>query len=438
MDRAQRWTGRGVLFPWQLDRAALGIKKDNRLGMKESDLPFDVEGLSKRFEDLIDALCLRIATKNMTVDMFRKDVKVSWPQGEPELRSNKSGAPFVNSTMEMLRQGDSSHSGGNPSSVQGVLELSNKEAANLSHSMPQTPGKASDPISSEIHVIVPPFGSYGRLRDSREDEKDIVQWLCCAVVEPFFSKSLPRQCGIIRSRCFVPSTASMPTPLRPSDRRRQHNTTKRTTDKSSSMHHKSDENHSTKDRGVAQRKGSLTSKSAPQLQKALMDEDKKNLKRSKTLLAAKRQTTWDAREVHVRRRWDRSVSFGSCVLGSTPSEQNGELLEAFSKKPTLLPGDFPSEQTSRPFVRTQSEAASPFVRRSSQVLAMETPAKRKVAQWSQDPAEKSLNESCDIFSASPTKRPKGTNLFGSLAPKSATTPDLWDPFNAWSPGSASD
>lgn len=46
-----------------------------------------------------------------------------------------------------------------------------------------------------------------------EDDMDDAQWLCSRVVEPHFEASLPRQCSLFRSKCFV--SLQSRTPARP-------------------------------------------------------------------------------------------------------------------------------------------------------------------------------------------------------------------------------
>ncbi|GAC98012.1 hypothetical protein PHSY_005600 [Pseudozyma hubeiensis SY62] len=47
-----------------------------------------------------------------------------------------------------------------------------------------------------------------------DDDMDDAQWLCSCVVEPHFEASLPRQCSLFRSKCFV--SLQSRTPARPS------------------------------------------------------------------------------------------------------------------------------------------------------------------------------------------------------------------------------
>ena len=54
------------------------------------------------------------------------------------------------------------------------------------------------------------FGSAARNKGS-DDPFDEAQWLCVEVIEPFFGQTLPRQCSVMRGKCFVPaSTGNTP------------------------------------------------------------------------------------------------------------------------------------------------------------------------------------------------------------------------------------
>lgn len=57
------------------------------------------------------------------------------------------------------------------------------------------------------------FGSSVR-KLVEDDDMDDAQWLCSSVVEPHFEASLPRQCSLFRSKCFV--SLQSRTPARPS------------------------------------------------------------------------------------------------------------------------------------------------------------------------------------------------------------------------------
>ncbi len=61
------------------------------------------------------------------------------------------------------------------------------------------------------------FGTAARHREAKDD-RDEVQWLCSSIVEPLFSRTLPRQCSALRGKCFVagstPGPAYSNTPAR--------------------------------------------------------------------------------------------------------------------------------------------------------------------------------------------------------------------------------
>ena len=47
------------------------------------------------------------------------------------------------------------------------------------------------------------YGSASRLRDT-QDTRDEAQWVCAAVLEPAFRKTLPKECARLRAKCFGP------------------------------------------------------------------------------------------------------------------------------------------------------------------------------------------------------------------------------------------
>lgn len=60
------------------------------------------------------------------------------------------------------------------------------------------------------------YGSAARVHTAH-DERDDAQWLCADILDPAFSKHLPKECSQLRTKCFGPSAAS--TPLRSRRRR---------------------------------------------------------------------------------------------------------------------------------------------------------------------------------------------------------------------------
>lgn len=63
--------------------------------------------------------------------------------------------------------------------------------------------------------VVVYFGSAVR-KVAQHDDMDDAQWLCARVVEPRFGTTLPRQCALFRSKCFVSLQTATTTPARPS------------------------------------------------------------------------------------------------------------------------------------------------------------------------------------------------------------------------------
>ncbi|KAI3617744.1 hypothetical protein CBS9595_003653 [Malassezia furfur] len=47
------------------------------------------------------------------------------------------------------------------------------------------------------------YGSASRLRDA-QDTRDEAQWVCAAVLEPAFRKTLPKECARLRAKCYGP------------------------------------------------------------------------------------------------------------------------------------------------------------------------------------------------------------------------------------------
>lgn len=378
-EKARRWTGGGSIFPWQMSRADGGRKRAANTAAS-LETANDTESLSKRFESCIDALCLRVATTSTSLDFDDREVRTATvPQSE-----NMLGSPVEHKRLRAARQ-----------------------------------------------VIVPPFGSQGRQQNGKEEERDVMQWLCCAVIEPYFSSALPRQCGIVRSRCFVPSTTTTGlTPLRPANKRHKA-ASARARGSGEKDHHsvkRKEKAQGIRERGLAQAKSTgdvLNAKEhAPdtdksRLQRSLMDEGSGNLKRLQELQAARRRSTWDAREVSVRRRWDRSQSAGpgTCALGPAfdpgrPRQGNAKpATNAHHNEDPAVARDVrtsmflaPSRAAEgRALSRTRSEAGGVFGKhtpgavpaaslsrppspplglplRESQILALDTPAKTKTAK----------------------------------------------------------
>ncbi|PWN38235.1 uncharacterized protein FA14DRAFT_177508 [Meira miltonrushii] len=217
-EKSQRWTGVGSIFPWQMGKppTSTGSKETN----PSSESLSDPEVLSKQFEGIVDFLCLRVATTN---------------------------------------------------------------------------------ISSSI-----PFGSEGRKKESKDD-RDVLQWFCY-LIETHFAKALPRQCGTLRSRCFISIAAT------PAKRSRQKDSRTKSDDPR------------------AKSVDARPKESVGALQRSLLRE---NSQRTQSFAAAKRKSTWDAREVSVRKRWERSQSVGSSINGV--DRQDGMAYQQSIKQPVQQP-----------------------------------------------------------------------------------------------------
>lgn len=153
---ARRWNGSLMSgFPWgggKLNSSSMSNKSTTVDALE--DLGTEPETLNRRFEALVDTICLCVVTSSLSFD--------------------------------------------GPTS-----SLSSATPPSASKSSPRRPGIAAN---------IPQFGSRGRKKTLR-DERDEVQWLCSDVVEPFFLDKLPRQCRLMRSKCFVAGSGS--TPARP-------------------------------------------------------------------------------------------------------------------------------------------------------------------------------------------------------------------------------
>lgn len=165
LEKAKRWRGtrpQGDVedaFAWnsQVRRRHTSEWSHDEADRAEADV-LEMQGgevlamdhLSKRLEALVDILCLRQVASGI----------------DTELES------LLNDSSDAVK---TEHAGGNGG--RGVL------------------------LGSSVRKLV------------EEDELDDAQWLCSCVVEPHFEASLPRQCSLFRSKCFV--SLQSRTPARP-------------------------------------------------------------------------------------------------------------------------------------------------------------------------------------------------------------------------------
>lgn len=165
LEKAKRWRGtrpQGDMedaFAWnsQVRRRHASEWSHDEADRAEADV-LEMQGgevlamdhLSKRLEALVDILCLRQVASGI----------------DTELES------LLNDSIDAVK---TEHAGGGAG--RGVL------------------------LGSSVRKLV------------EEDELDDAQWLCSCVVEPHFEASLPRQCSLFRSKCFV--SLQSRTPARP-------------------------------------------------------------------------------------------------------------------------------------------------------------------------------------------------------------------------------
>ena len=290
-EHAKRWTGAGLAgFPWNLQGPSSRegqVLETERVGEAEGsdDRCTDAEGLSKRFESLLDSLCLQVLTSNLDVDL------------EHPSAADQSPTPRKKPVRERLQP----------------WQL---------------------------------FGSEGR---QRQQDKDVLQWLCCHIIEPQFSRSLPRQCGIIRGKCFVPGSGS--TPAKPSRKEKHRQTRRREESARPSIR--------LEDRGGLSRRASQPP--APVPWSLLREEEEKGRRQLPHNLADR----WETRMVSVRRKWDRSQSTGAgpSSAAAAPAPRPHPLERSSSVQP------------GRPSSALGKREGSCGLRTESQTLVADTPSK---------------------------------------------------------------
>ncbi|CCF50972.1 hypothetical protein NDA14_002765 [Ustilago hordei] len=173
LEKAKRWRGTrpnsdlGDAFAWnQQVRRRLATDASEEDGEEGEEDVLEMEGghvltvdhLSKRLEALVDILCLRQVASGVGEEIA-------------DLLSD----------MRAETRGDDRESGGGSG------------------------GRASL-FGSSVRKLV------------EHDDMDDAQWLCSKVVEPHFEASLPRQCWLFRSKCFVSLQSRTPARSRKSAR----------------------------------------------------------------------------------------------------------------------------------------------------------------------------------------------------------------------------
>lgn len=327
-EKSTRWTGVGSIFPWQMGKPTTSNNSKDKLSSSES--LSDPEALSKQFEGMIDLLCLRVATTNISLSMEKNG-------------SNQEGVP--------------------PTTDMNIPSSPKSNSILTPRKIPRTPGESPAALARRRQaaghaVIIPPFGSEGRRKESR-DERDVLQWFC-NLIEAHFAKSLPRQCGTLRSRCFI-STAITPAKRSTSSKQMSRNSTEPSRRPSNN-----DVMSNTGSDSLA-----VPSQIAPvgALQRSLLNEDKSRFQRTQSFAAAKRKSTWDAREVSVRKRWERSQSVG-------PSSTNG--MNA-TQNVILQPNKQPIQQPAQ-VIRRKEISTKDGKERNTFTLVLDTPSKPRPVQ----------------------------------------------------------
>ncbi|KAN0062715.1 hypothetical protein ACQY0O_004910 [Thecaphora frezii] len=146
------------------------------------------------------------------------------------------------------------------------------------------------------------FGTAARQKDAN-DALDDVQWLCKAVVEPCFGSALPRQCSLLKGKCFVPSgPGASPT-------------------RRSVVKHRSFESQPA-DQGTKMRRSrsrlSSTTRAPPRplLRDALEQEEAVGRRSRAGGTTDSQSLLGRGREVSMDRRFARSASAGSAILAA--------------------------------------------------------------------------------------------------------------------------
>lgn len=321
-DNAKRWTGgKGMAaFPWTLQRQT--SREDNLTNITKTDdgkeeKSTSPESLSKRFETLLDSLCLQVLTCNLSVDV--------------------------------------EHIPTNQSPLQG-----------------QQPVKATEQKKGRVQPWQM-FGTEGRRREKSRGDKDVLQWLCCHIIEPQFSKTLPRQCGIVRGKCFIPGSGS--TPAKPA--RKEISPLQRLPPPSKTIDAKKQSTKEQKDMEEERRQRQFLSRAKSQspapMPWSLLREEEEEVRKMQPLnssLIGK----WDARTVTVRKKWNRSQSIGPMTTREnvpTAAELSGHLQPVATITDIAL-----STMEKREASIERRESKTGIVKRcESQTFVMDTPQK---------------------------------------------------------------
>lgn len=197
------------------------------------------------------------------------------------------------------------------------------------------------------------FGSSVR-KLLEDDDMDDAQWLCSSVVEPHFEASLPRQCSLFRSKCFV--SLQSRTPARPTKGAR-----------TGSLG--SPPSRAVKRSANITASGSLTSFHGGGLSDVL-EKEQAGRRVKRNILAERSSMLGRGREVDMGRRLSRSVS---ATLG--PARESHTLGGVFSRSNTTAAGtqakseDFAKPLEARGRLRLGEENARWASQRSENVTS---------------------------------------------------------------------
>lgn len=188
---ARRWSGLGggaSSFSWDprsstSNRRKKGFKSsmdgEDQDKDKGSTIETSIEALSERVEGLMDKLCLLgVISDGLGLDSLFKD------------DNNQESQSQIKES-------------------QAETQIEDESQTQMESQQLLPPIKSKSTTSASKEPIL--FGSASRPKEIRRDDRDEIQWLCSDLVEPYFSKTLPKLCEIMRGKCYIPST----TPARP-------------------------------------------------------------------------------------------------------------------------------------------------------------------------------------------------------------------------------
>ncbi|WFD48254.1 hypothetical protein GLX27_002922 [Malassezia furfur] len=199
-----------VLVAWLLSRRALGDASLAADPAPPSAAPAPKKRKTSkptRWNGLAPALPFAFAWDTMSpraspAPSSRPRTADAAPSAAPDAHAAPSKAP--------ARESDAPSSSGSPSASHTPQPSTDEPdppyAARLAL-LPQLWDQLGDQLCllecappSSTHAA---YGSASRLRDA-QDMRDEAQWVCAAVLEPAFRKTLPKECARLRAKCFGP------------------------------------------------------------------------------------------------------------------------------------------------------------------------------------------------------------------------------------------